>query len=132
MDAPNQALDQDEALQRHAAAHGPVSNCPLLSGAESACFPSGGETLDAVFAAIAGARRQLHLEYYEFEDVHWAGHSLADLLVEKLGQGVQVALSYDGAGSKDTDDAIFDRLRQAGAMLLEFRRSARCAGASTH
>ena len=121
MDLPDQTLDQDEALQRHAAAHGPVSDCPLLNGAGVTLLPSGGETLDAVFAAIAGARQRLYLQYYEFEDVHWAGHSLTDLLVKKLGQGVQVALSYDAAGSKDTGDAIFDRLRQAGAMLLEFR-----------
>jgi cardiolipin synthase A/B len=121
MDLPDQTQDQDEALQRHAAAHGPVSDCPLLYGAGVTLLPSGGETLDAVFAAIAGARERLYLQYYEFEDVHWAGHSLADLLIEKLGQGVQVALSYDGAGSKDTSDAIFDRLRGAGATLLEFR-----------
>ncbi len=121
MDLPDQTQDQDEALQRHAAAHGPVSDCPLLYGAGVTLLPSGGETLDAVFAAIAGARERLYLQYYEFEDVHWAGHSLADLLIEKLGQGVQVALSYDGAGSKNTSDAIFDRLRGAGATLLEFR-----------
>ncbi len=121
MDASDQTLDQDEALQRHAGAHGPVSDCPLLGGAGITLLPSGAEALDAMFAAIAGARQRLHLEYYEFEDVHWAGHSVTDLLVEKLGQGVQVALSYDAAGSKDTGDEIFDRLRQAGAMLLEFR-----------
>ena len=33
---------------------------------------------------------------------------------------MQVALSYDGAGSQDSDDALFERLRQAGAMALEF------------
>jgi cardiolipin synthase A/B len=121
MDAPDRTLDQDEALRRHAAVHAPVSDCPLLSGAKVTLLPSGGETLDAVFAAIRAARQQLHMEYYEFEDVHWGGRGLVDLLVEKLGQGVKVVLSYDGAGSKDTGDAIFDRLGRAGAMLLEFR-----------
>jgi cardiolipin synthase len=121
MDVPDQIVDQNEALQRHAAAHGPVSDCLLLGGARVTLLPSGGETLDAVFAAIKAAGQHLHLEYYEFEDVHWGGHSLVDLLIEKLRQGVQVALSYDGAGSQDTDDALFERLRQAGARLLEFR-----------
>ena len=121
MDAPDQRLALDEALQRHAAAHLPVSEAPLVDGAGVTLFPGGGETLTAVFGAIETACRQVHMEYYEFEDVHWRDRSLVDLLVEKLGQGVQVALSYDGVGSQDTDDALFERLRQAGAMLLEFR-----------
>jgi cardiolipin synthase len=121
MDAPNQTLEQDEALQRHAAAHGLVSDCPLLGGGAVTLLPGGGETMDAVFAAIDAARLHVHMEYYAFEDVHWAGCSLVDLLVGKCQQGVQVVLSYDGAGSQDTDDALFDRLRQAGAFLLEFR-----------
>jgi cardiolipin synthase len=120
MDAPDRILDQDEVLQRHAAAHFPVSDCPLLSGARVTLLPGGGDTLDAVFGAIEAARQQLYMEYYTFEDVHWRGRSLVDLLLEKLGQGVQVALSYDGAGSEDTDDAVFERLGQAGASLLEF------------
>ena len=114
-------LDQDEALQRHATAHSPVSDCPLLAGAGVTLLPGGGETLTAIFKAVAAARHQLLMEYYIFEDVHWRGRSLVDLLVEKMGQGVQVAISYDGAGSQDTNDVLFDRLRQAGAALLEFR-----------
>ena len=121
MDAPDPRPDHIEALQRHAAAHLPASDCPLLEGAGVTLLPSGGETLDAVFAAIEAAAHHLHMEYYTFEDIHWRGRSLVDLLVEKRRQGVQVALSYDGAGSQGTDDSVFDRLRQAGALLLEFR-----------
>jgi cardiolipin synthase len=121
MDAPDQVTDHDEALQRHAAAHLPVSDCPLLDGAGVTLLPSGADTLDAVFGAIEAARRQLYMEYYTFDDVQWRGRSLVNLLLEKRGQGVTVALSYDGAGSDDTDQAVFDRLRHAGALLLEFR-----------
>jgi hypothetical protein len=121
MDAPNQTLEQDEVLQHHAAAHGPVSDCPLLGGGGVTLLPGGGETMDAVFAAIDAARLHVRMQYYTFEEVQWGGRSLADLLVEKCQQGVQVVLSYDGAGSQGTDDALFNRLRQAGALLLEFR-----------
>jgi len=120
MDAPEQVLAQDEALQRQAAAHDPVSDCPLLDGAGVTLLPSGADAMDAMFAAIEAADQCLHMEYYEFEDVHWRGRSLVDLLIEKLRQGIRVALSYDGAGSDETDDALFDRLTQAGARLLEF------------
>jgi cardiolipin synthase len=121
MDAPDHVTDRDEALQRHAAAHLPVSDCPLLDGAGITLLPGGADTLDAVFGAIDAARKQLYMEYYTFDDVQWRGRSLVDLLLEKRGQGVTVALSYDGAGSDDTDQAVFDRLREAGALLLEFR-----------
>ncbi len=121
MDAANQAMEPDEALQRHAAAHLPVSDCPLLEGAGVTLLPSGADTLDAIFEAIEAARHQLYMEYYTFDDVHWRGRSLVDLLIHKLGQGVGLALSYDAAGSDGTDEALFDRLRQAGAVLLEFR-----------
>src|ERR1700761_5551576 len=121
MDAPDPTLDHDEALQRPAPSHLPVSDCPLLDGAAVTLLPSGANTLDAIFAAITDARQHLHMEYYTFEDIHWHGRSLIDLLVEKLRQGVCVALSFDGAGSSGTSDAVFDRLRQAGGTLLEFR-----------
>ena len=84
-------------------------------------LPSGADVLTAMFAAIRAARDHLHLEFYEFEDVHWDGESLIDLLVQKLAEGVQLALSYDSAGSSDTPDAVFDRLRQAGAAVVQFR-----------
>jgi cardiolipin synthase len=121
MDRIKPKLDDAEALQHHAAAHGPVSDCPLVEGAGVVVLPSGAATLEAVFAAIEAARQYLLMEYYEFEDVHWGGRGLVDLLVDKLGQGVKLALSYDAAGSDGTEDAVFDRLQQAGAVVLEFR-----------
>ena len=115
------ALNHDEALQRQAAAHTPVSDCPLLGGAKVTLLPSGGDALDAIYAAIEQARHFLYLEYYEFQDLHWRGRRLLDLLLQKLGQGVRIALCYDAIGSSDTDDALFDALRRAGATVLEFR-----------
>ena len=117
MDAP----DHDEALRRHEAAHAPVSDCPIVGGGRVTLLPSGGDAIDAIYAAIEQAQQFLFMEYYEFEDLHWRGRRLVDLLVQKLEQGVRIALSYDAIGSSDTDDALFDRLRQAGAAVLEFR-----------
>ena len=105
--------------RRHWWASRPVA--PEIAGNRVTLLPSGAAAFDAIFDAIAGARVCLHLEYYEFEDVQWRGQSLVDLLVRKLGEGVRVALSYDAAGSDTTPDAVFDRLRRAGAGVLEFR-----------
>ena len=92
----------------------------LIEGNRVTLLPTGAATFDAMFTAIAEAETSLHLEYYEFEDVHWRGQRLIDLLVERLKAGVRVALSYDGAGSDGTDDELFDRLRAAGAEVFEF------------
>lgn len=117
MDAP----DRDESLEQQMAAHAPVSVCPVVGGAAVTLLPSGADALDGIYQAIESAQHFLYLEYYEFQDLHWRGRRLVDLLVEKLGQGVRIALSYDAVGSSDTDGALFDRLRQAGAILLQFR-----------
>ena len=110
----------ERALDRQLGALGPRNARKLIEGNRVTLLPTGAAAFDAMFAAIAGAEICLHLEYYEFEDVHWRGQGLVDLLVARLRAGVRVALSYDGAGSDDTDDGLFERLRQAGAEIFEF------------
>jgi hypothetical protein len=46
--------------------------------------------MDAVFAEIYAARLHVHMEYYAFEDVHWAGRSLVDVLVGKCRQSCRL------------------------------------------
>lgn len=110
----------DAELHRHIVAQGPIGGEPVPGGRVT-LLPSGADALDAVFAAIGQARRSLLMEYYTFEDVRWRGASLVDLLVERLGAGVRLCLSYDGAGSVGTPDAVFERLRAAGAAVVEVR-----------
>lgn len=111
----------EEALARHASAHHPVSDCPLMPKQSIELLPSGAAVLSAIFETVRAARVHLHFEYYIFEDIHWEGESLVDLLIGKLQQGVSVAISYDGAGSLSTPGAVFQRLEAAGAALIEFR-----------
>ena len=54
MDAAHQTSIKTRRLQRHAAAHGPVSDCPLLVAPQVTLLPAGGDAMDAIFAAIAG------------------------------------------------------------------------------
>ena len=112
--------DRDEALRRLARTHIPVSACPLVGGGKVTLLTSGADALDAIFDAITDAREQLHMEYYEMANVHWRGQRLFDLLLAKLEAGVRVVLSYDAEGSSGTDSDLFDRLREAGAVLLKF------------
>jgi hypothetical protein len=43
MDGPNQTPEQDEVLQCHAAARGPVSDSPLLGGDKVTLLPAMGD-----------------------------------------------------------------------------------------
>ena len=72
-----------------------------------------------MFAAIRKAKNHINLETYIIEDDE-IGRKFSDLLIEKQGQGVQVSVLYDSAGSINTPRAFFERLEASGMRTLEF------------
>lgn len=76
--------------------------------------------LEALFAAMEGARDHINLEFYILENVWVEGRSLEDLLIEKLHSGVAVNLIVDGYGSRRAGHAFLERLRKEGASVLLF------------
>lgn len=108
------------ALQRHLAIEQTVAGSPLYTGNRVTVLRDGPATFAATFAAIHGAQHYLYLEYYIFEDVSFNGEQLADLLIARQQQGVQVDVIYDGVGSLSTPGALFDRLRSAGIHVRQF------------
>jgi cardiolipin synthase len=83
-------------------------------------LPDGALTLGSMFAAIAAAKNHVNLEYYVFEDITSDGRHLVDLLVDKRRQGVAINVIYDGFGSLGTPAAVFERLKAAGAQVVEY------------
>ncbi len=78
---------------------------------------TGGErTFEALFAAIAGARQAIHLEYYIFEPDS-IGTRLRDQLIERAHAGVEVRLLLDGLGSRRCSPSFLAPLRAAGAAV---------------
>ena len=108
------------ALQRHLAIEQTVAGSPLYTGNRVTVLRDGPDTFAATFAAIHGAQHYIYLEYYIFEDVSFNGEQLADLLVARQQQGVQIDVIYDGVGSLSTPGALFDRLRSAGIHVRQF------------
>jgi cardiolipin synthase len=100
---------------------------PLVDGNATRLLVDGPETHRAMFEAIARARRHVNLETYIVEDDE-TGRRLADLLVERRGQGVRVSLMYDAVGGIRTPAAYFDRLREAGVSVCEFNPVKPAAG----
>ena len=106
--------------QRHLAIEQEVSGAPLSVGNRIQLLVDGPQTFRAMFAAMQSAKRDIYLEYYIFENVESDGMHLVDLLTAKARAGVSVAVIYDSYGSVDTPQAVFDTLKAAGVMLLEF------------
>ncbi len=110
----------DRLLQRHLATQTAIADSPLVAGNRTKLLRDGEETFRAMFGAIRGAKRDINLEYYIFEDIAYDGAQLGDLLIQKRQAGIQVNILYDSYGSSATPTAFLDRLKNAGIKLLSF------------
>ncbi len=91
----------------------------LYRGNAAALLIDGPATFAAMKAAIEGARHRVLLESYIVEERGVAAQ-IADLLLERAGTGVSVALLYDAIGSIGTPEALFERLRAGGVAVCAF------------
>lgn len=109
-----------DLFKRHLAVEQEIAESPLVTGNSTRLLRDGEQTFDAIFEAIRSAKHHVNLEYYILENVENKGTKLADLLVAKRQEGVQINVLYDSFGSISTPPEFFDRLRKAGAKVLEF------------
>ncbi|MCW3462402.1 cardiolipin synthase [Chitinophaga nivalis] len=79
---------------------------------------NGEEKFPVVYAALRAARHHIHIEYYMIADDD-VGNTIAEILIEKLQQGVQVRFLYDDMGS-DRIGKIPKRLKAHGASVYPF------------
>jgi cardiolipin synthase len=84
-------------------------------------LPYSPAALDAMLAAIAAAKRWVHLENYIIRDDR-TGRRFADALLERAAAGVPVRVLYDAFGSFGTSRRFWRRLRRAGVEVRAFHR----------
>jgi len=108
-----------DVLARHLALEQAVSESPLVLGNRVVLLENGPNTYAAMFSAIATARDSINMETYILEDDE-VGNQLANALIAKQTQGVQVNLIHDGVGTLGTKKEYFKRLSDAGVHVLEF------------
>jgi len=73
----------------------------------------------ALIEAIRHARHHIHIEYYIFDnDV--IGNRLADLLVEKAKQGIEVRFIYDDVGTSHIANKFKTAFKNAGIRSAPF------------
>ena len=103
---PTRSHDLDRALER-------ITQAPLRAGNQVRLLQNGVETYDDWLAAIARARRWVHLENYIFR-ADTTGRRFADALVERARAGVAVRVLVDWYGSWDTPAWFWRELRCGG------------------
>ena len=109
-----------DLLERHLAFEQALTDTPLVVGNKATLLKNASETYAAMLAAIRGARDNINIAMYIFSDGP-IGQMFADALIERQRHGVQVNLMYDGLGSFPTPTSFFDRLRDNGIAVLEYR-----------
>lgn len=82
---------------------------------------SGAETFAEIRVALQAAKSFIHLEYYIFEDDK-LGREIADILIAKAREGVEVRLIYDDVGSWGLGRKFLRRLHEAGVHTQCFMR----------
>lgn len=68
---------------------------------------------------IGQAKHHIHLDIYIFE-ADALGYLIADALIDKAEQGVEVRLIYDDVGCWKVQDEFFERMRDAGIDVHSF------------
>lgn len=114
-----QEAGQSDLLRHHLALMDALGGPPLVAGNEARLLIDGPAAYQAMFASIEGARSHINLETYIFYD-DVIGNKLAELLLRKQAQGVQVNVIYDGVGSIKTPPEFFRQMRDAGIRTVEF------------
>jgi cardiolipin synthase len=119
LDAIERRSGSSELLARHLAIEETITDLPLVVGNRVTLLEDGPATYKAMYVAIRAAKDHINLETYILEDDE-IGHQLADLLVEKRAQGVEVNVIYDSVGSISTAESYFERLREHGVNIAQF------------
>lgn len=84
-------------------------------------FTSGKLKFDSLKMDLRRATKSIFLQYYIFND-DTIGNQIADILIEKAHQGVDVKVIYDNVGSFHTKRKFFKRLKNAGVDTHPFLR----------
>ncbi|WP_047414594.1 cardiolipin synthase [Cellulophaga sp. Hel_I_12] len=87
----------------------------LTANNEIKLLINGEEKFPELLSALEKATSHIHMEYYIYEnDV--TGNQVADLLIKKAKEGVEVRFIYDDFGSHSLDKSFIEKLNEAGVQ----------------
>ncbi|WP_042221322.1 cardiolipin synthase [Oceanobacillus manasiensis] len=82
-------------------------------------FTDGKEKFDALLQDMERATDHIHLLYYILRSDE-LGKRIAEVLIKKANEGIEVRVLYDDMGSRTLRPKYIRRLRQAGALVEAF------------
>lgn len=92
---------------------------PLTANNEVKLLINGEEKFPALLEALENAKSHIHIEYYIYED-DITGNQVADILIKKAKQGVEVRFMYDDFGSHGLGKSFIKKLQDAGVETAPF------------
>ncbi len=98
-----------------------VAKAPFCQRNEIDIFTDGHSKFDSLKADLLAAGKSILLQYYIFADDQ-IGSQIADILIAKAAEGVDVRVIYDHVGSFSTSKKFFNRLSDNGVKVHPFFR----------
>lgn len=97
------------------------NDAPLYEGSSVRFFANGKEKFDVLFDLVRNAKSYIHIQYYIFMDDK-LGTELANLLIQKAEEGIEVRLIYDDVGAWKVKRAFFRKMEEHGIQVESFLR----------
>ena len=95
------------------------SSSPLTANNEVKLFINGEEKFPELLKALDKANKHIHLEYYIYEN-DITGNQIAEILIKKAKEGVEVRFLYDDFGSHGLGKSFIQKLNEAGVQTAPF------------
>lgn len=86
---------------------------------EAEFYTDGYQFFPALLQSISRARHHIHLETYIFDDDP-LGRLIADALIQKAKEGVEIRVIYDDVGCWRVPSVFFERMKKAGIDVCAF------------
>jgi len=96
-----------------------LARMPTLANNQVRLLVNGKASFDAMFEAISAAKKVVLVQFFIIRD-DALGQRLAQLLLERAANGVDVFLLYDGIGSHALPSRYVEKLRNGGVQVHAF------------
>ena len=98
---------------------GGVGSSPLTSKNNVQLLINGEQKFPTLLHELAAAKSHIHLEYYIYEN-DITGNQIADLLLKKAQEGVEIRFMYDDFGSHSLGRSFIKKLNDGGIQTAPF------------